>query len=104
MPGGLDAFSMDGLATRATSRRLPDGLAPCSSGDIPHAVQSQIDRFEVALNNLTQGVCFFDGSRRLILANRRYADIYQLSQEAILPGMTLEEIVDLRFVAGPAPI
>src|ERR1700722_1689765 len=103
MPGGRDAFSMDGLATLAKSRRLPDSLAPCSSGDIPHAVQTQIDRFEVALNNLTQGVCFYDGNRRLILAHRRYADIYQLPHDAILPRMTLEEIVDLRFVAGTCP-
>ena len=82
---------------------MPDGVAPSARGDIPHALQSQIDRFDVALNNLTQGVCFFDGNRCLILANRRYADIYQLPHEAIRPGMTLEEIVDLRFAAGTCP-
>ena len=94
---------MHGLATLATLGRMPDGLAPSPGGDLPHALQSQIDRFEVALNNLTQGVCFFDGSRRMILANRRYADIYQLPHEVIRPGMTLEEIVDLRFAAGTCP-
>lgn len=91
---------MYGFASLATSDRMPDGVAPSARGDIPYAMQSQIDRFDVALNNLTQGVCFFDGNRCLILANRRYADIYQLSHEAIRPGMTLEEIVDLRFAAG----
>ena len=91
---------MHGFASLATSDRMPDGVAPSARGDIPHALQSQIDRFDVALNNLTQGVCFFDGNRCLILANRRYADIYQLPHEAIRPGMTLEDIVDLRFAAG----
>lgn len=94
---------MHGFASLATSDRMPDGVAPSARGDIPHALQSQIDRFDVALNNLTQGVCFFDGNRCLILANRRYADIYQLPHEAIRPGMTLEEIVDLRFAAGTCP-
>jgi PAS domain S-box-containing protein len=60
-------------------------------------------RFDVALNNINQGVCFFDGQRRLILANRRYAEIYGLSVESVRPGMTLREIVDLRFAAGSSP-
>ncbi|HTI78846.1 MAG TPA: EAL domain-containing protein [Acetobacteraceae bacterium] len=95
---------MDGLATFETSaRRLLDGLALNEHSDILCALHSQIERFEVALNNLTQGVCFFDGGRRLILANRRYADIYQLPHNAIRSGMTLEEIVDLRFAAGTFP-
>ena len=95
---------MDGLATLETSaRRLLDGLALGEPADILRTLHSQIERFEVALNNLTQGVCFFDGGRRLILANRRYADIYQLPHDAIRSGMTLEEIVDLRFAAGTCP-
>jgi diguanylate cyclase (GGDEF)-like protein len=94
---------MHGLATFPTSDRMPGGFAPDVRGDVLHALQTQIDRFEVALNNLTQGVCFFDGSRRLILANRRYADIYQLPHEAIRSGMTLDEIVDLRFAVGTCP-
>jgi diguanylate cyclase (GGDEF)-like protein len=57
----------------------------------------------VALNNLTQGVCFFDGAQRLILANQRYAEIYNLSVESIRPGTTLAEIVDRRFEAGAFP-
>ena len=94
---------MHGLATFPTSDRSPGDFAPDVRGDVLHALQTQIDRFEVALNNLTQGVCFFDGSRRLILANRRYADIYQLPHEAIRSGMTLDEIVDLRFAVGTCP-
>ena len=46
-------------------------------------IEQQLD---MALNNLTQGVCFFDGARRLILANRRYAEIYGLSTDTIRPG------------------
>lgn len=95
---------MDGLATlEKSARRLLDGLVLSEHADIRNALESQIDRFEVALNNLTQGVCFFDGGRRLILANRRYADIYRLPHDAIRSGMTLDEIVELRFAAGTCP-
>src|ERR1700733_5140328 len=60
-------------------------------------------RFDVALNNINQGVCFFNGQRRLILANRRYAEIYDLSVDSIRPGATLKEIVALRYAAGSFP-
>jgi diguanylate cyclase (GGDEF)-like protein len=60
-------------------------------------------RFDVALNNLTQGVCFFDGRQRLILANRRYAEIYNLSEESVQPATRLSQIVDLWFASGAFP-
>ena len=64
---------------------------------------TQLDRFDVAINDVTQGICFFDGAHKLILANQRYAEIYNLSVESIRPGISLEEIVDLRFAAGTSP-
>jgi len=64
-------------------------------------VESQ--RFDVALNNISQGVCFFDAAQRLILCNRRYAEMYRLSAEQVRPGTTLPQIVDHRFAAGSGP-
>jgi diguanylate cyclase (GGDEF)-like protein/PAS domain S-box-containing protein len=60
-------------------------------------------RFDTALNNMTQGLCFFDGEKRLIVCNRRYLDMYGLAPESVQPGMTLAEIVDLRVKAGSSP-
>src|SRR5262245_55501158 len=85
-----------------------DPSAPTLSAEVSQAPLSgtaadalaQLSRFDVALNNLIQGVCFFDGNRRLILANRRYAEIYNLVPDTIRPGMTLEEVVDRRYAAG----
>jgi diguanylate cyclase (GGDEF)-like protein len=85
---------------RAEASRSVDDLATCY--DEPDQ-QAQIRRFDVALNNLTQGVCFFDGSQRLILANRRYAEIYGLSLDSMRPGMMLADIVDQRYRAGTVP-
>jgi diguanylate cyclase (GGDEF)-like protein/PAS domain S-box-containing protein len=61
------------------------------------------DRFDTALNNMSQGLCFFDGEQRLIVCNRRYVDMYDLPHENVKPGTLLREIVDLRFAAGSHP-
>jgi diguanylate cyclase (GGDEF)-like protein len=72
------------------------------------ALQSQLDlrnmQFATTLENIGQGVCFFDAEQRLILSNRRYAEVYGLTPEAIRPGMTLSEIADLRYAIGACPI
>jgi len=66
-------------------------------------VEAQQLRFEIALENMSQGLCFFDGSQRLIVSNRRYAELYDLPPEKVRPGTTLREIIDMRFAAGSCP-
>jgi diguanylate cyclase (GGDEF)-like protein len=60
-------------------------------------------KLDAVLSNVTQGVCFFDGRKRLLLWNRRYTDIYNLPPEAIHVGCSLEEIVGYREMAGTGP-
>lgn len=68
------------------------------------ALEAQVRQYEAAFNNVSQGVCFFDGEGRLILSNRYYAEIYRLSPEQITPGATLREISERRFAAGTSPM
>jgi diguanylate cyclase (GGDEF)-like protein len=78
----------------------------CSLGELRrlrNALREQNIRFDLVLEKMRQGLCFFDGSKRLIIANKRYAEIYGIAAGAIRPGMTLREIVDLRFAAGSVP-
>jgi len=67
------------------------------------SLRTQSARFELVLEKMDQGLCFFDGAKRLILSNRRYAELYGIAPEAIRPGMELQEIVELRFAAGSVP-
>ena len=60
-------------------------------------------RYDAALSNLSQGVCFFDGEQRLIVANRRYADLYNIPPGALVPGLKLSDIVEMRVAAGSGP-
>jgi diguanylate cyclase (GGDEF)-like protein len=60
-------------------------------------------QFDLAINNMSQGLCFFDGSQRLIVCNQRYMEIYGLDPARVRPGIALQEIVDLRHEAGSFP-
>ncbi|MFI5013732.1 MAG: PAS-domain containing protein [Hyphomicrobiales bacterium] len=60
-------------------------------------------QFDMAINNMSQGLCFFDGAQRLVVCNNRYVEMYGLDAERIRPGTTLQEIIDLRFEAGSFP-
>src|SRR5664279_5599897 len=60
-------------------------------------------QLDIALNNMSQGLCFFDGMQRLVVSNNSYSEIYGIAPDRIHPGMTLKKIVGLRFEAGSHP-
>ena len=60
-------------------------------------------RFDTAINNMSQGLCFFDGQQRLIVCNRRYAEMYGLTLDQVRPGTPLRDIVDRRYKVGSCP-
>jgi diguanylate cyclase (GGDEF)-like protein len=68
-----------------------------------HRQAMQNATLDAVLNNITQGVCFFDGEKRLQMWNRRYAEIYNLPAVAARVGRSLEEIMAYRAVAGSTP-
>ena len=53
-----------------------------------------------AMNNMSQGLCMFDSSARLIVGNRRYLEIYGLSPERTKPGCSLRDLIKQRIEAG----
>ena len=63
-------------------------------------LQTQLLHHQAALGASAQGICVFDAEERMVLSNRRYAEIYRLAPEQIRPGMALREIVELRVAAG----
>ena len=60
-------------------------------------------QFDTAINNMSQGLCFFDADHRLIVCNERYIEMYDLPSGRVGPGTPLSEVVDLRFEAGSFP-
>ena len=60
-------------------------------------------QFDTAINNMSQGLCFFDATHKLIVCNDRYVEMYDLPPDRVGPGTPLSEIVDLRFEVGSFP-
>jgi diguanylate cyclase (GGDEF)-like protein len=60
----------------------------------------QAERLQTALANMSQGLCMFDRDQRVVVANRRYAEMYGLGPDQIKPGTTLKEILEARIARG----
>ncbi len=58
---------------------------------------------DFALDRIRQGLCVFDAQQRLQLFNRRYAEMYDLKPSQLRLGMTLRDVVDLRYAARTGP-
>jgi diguanylate cyclase (GGDEF)-like protein len=57
-------------------------------------------KIDAALNNMSEGLCMFDGQQRLVVSNARYARMYGLQPEQVQPGITLSEIAEKRITHG----
>jgi diguanylate cyclase (GGDEF)-like protein len=73
--------------------------AGCTRPEEAVSLETQLLNYATAFDEIEQGVCYFDTDRRLLLSNRRYAQIYRLSEAEIRPGMGLREIAE-RCLAG----
>ena len=60
-------------------------------------------QLDAALENMSQGLCMFDAKQRLIVCNKRYAELYGLNAEQTKPGTTLRTILEYRVASGNAP-
>jgi diguanylate cyclase (GGDEF)-like protein len=54
-------------------------------------------RFEIALTNMSQGLCMFDKEHRLIVCNPRYAQMYSLPAQLARPGVAWRDILEHRI-------
>jgi PAS domain-containing protein len=97
-PEETNVAALEKLAT------LTHEIAEHQLGATIDALKAQALRHETAIDNISQGVCFFDNKERLILCNRRYAEIYGLKPEEVSPGTTLSEIAERRFAIGTCPM
>jgi methyl-accepting chemotaxis protein len=62
--------------------------------------RGQARLLRAALNNMTQGLCMFDGAARLVLCNERYIEMYHLRPEHARAGTPLRELLLHRLSAG----
>jgi PAS domain S-box-containing protein len=60
----------------------------------------QISRFDMALSSMPHGVSLIDAEMRLVVCNKKYADIYGVPSELTKPGTPLEDIIHHRLGSG----
>jgi methyl-accepting chemotaxis protein len=65
-----------------------------------YRTRRQNARLVTALDNMSEGLCMFDASTRLILCNPRYIEMYGLTPEVAKPGALLRELLEHRIRAG----
>jgi methyl-accepting chemotaxis protein len=63
-------------------------------------MQAGSRRVTYALDYMSQGLCVFDKSARIVICNRRYIDMYKLSPDLVKPGSTLRQLIAHRKDTG----
>jgi diguanylate cyclase (GGDEF)-like protein len=109
------------LARNDTATPVPSRFDPDEVGDMARAVvvfkdnaiqlvarEAQLKqlnrRVDVALNNMTHGLCMFDVEEKLIICNRTYVQMYSLPADLSRPGTKLYAIEHFRAHAGTGAI
>jgi diguanylate cyclase (GGDEF)-like protein len=63
-------------------------------------LKTQIMLFDAALNNMSQGLVLFDSSRRVVICNRRYQDMFGFTADQVKPGTPIAELIRHRISLG----
>ena len=63
-------------------------------------LESEKQRLDTALNNMTQGLVLYDASARILTFNQRYIDMYNLSTDVVKPGCHYYELIQHRKDTG----
>ena len=67
------------------------------------AKEKQKIQFDTALENMSLGLCMYDAEQRLIVGNKSYAALYNMTEEQTKPGTSLQEILQHRRANGSLP-
>jgi PAS domain-containing protein len=60
----------------------------------------EIRQLRTAIDSMAQGMCMFDGSERLVVCNKQYYAMYNLTPADMRPGATLSEVLAKRVQKG----
>ena len=78
-------------------------IGSLSAFQIIQKLSAQNMRRDLALNNMVQGLCMFDGQGRLVVWNRQYAAMYNLDSKNIWRGCSIRDLLEARKAAGTLP-
>ena len=60
-------------------------------------------QLDAALNNMAHGISMFDKEQRLVVVNKQYAAMYNISPDQVTPGTPARDILEARVASGASP-
>jgi diguanylate cyclase (GGDEF)-like protein/PAS domain S-box-containing protein len=63
-------------------------------------LESERQRLDTAMNNMTQGLVLYDASARVVVCNQQYLDMYKLSPAVVRPGLHFRDLIRYRQETG----
>ena len=96
----------DGRLIAVRHQPMENGGWVCTFEDITEreraadALKEQHRRFDIALNNMAHGLCMFDADMRLIVSNKRYAEMFDLPPDFVRPGMPVRDVIAKSHALG----
>jgi diguanylate cyclase (GGDEF)-like protein len=79
-----------------TDRERADAMLAANAAE----VRLINERFDVAISNMSQGLCLFDADKNLVISNRRYQEMYNLPDRLVTPGTPLQKILQHYYDRG----
>ncbi|HEX7920953.1 MAG TPA: EAL domain-containing protein [Bradyrhizobium sp.] len=101
-----EAQLSDGRWLRVSRSETQEGGVVLVYSDISALKQQKAElhetnlRLDAALTHMSQGLCLYNSEARLQVANRRFCEIFDISPELVVPGMTMEDVLGLSVAAG----
>src|ERR1041385_2118817 len=93
----LAAFTYLTPGMGSSAAALAAAVAVAAAGAMrAQALRVHNQRMRVALDNMSQGLCMFDANERLVVCNRRYAEMYHLPPHIAHGGTTLRGLLEYR--------
>jgi PAS domain S-box-containing protein len=96
----------DGRLIAVRNQPMENGGWVCTFEDITEreraaeALKEQHRRFDIALNNMAHGLCMFDADMRLIVSNKRYAEMFNLPRDFVRPGISVRDVIAKSHALG----
>ena len=103
-PFRLERQMQDGRVFNMNYRPLADGGWVTLVEDVTefkrreYDLRVQFERFEQAVNHMSHGLCAVDSEHRIVLFNRLFLEMYDLSPDVIRVGVSMRDVID--YVAG----
>jgi methyl-accepting chemotaxis protein len=69
-------------------------------GVLVRRLRRHVQQIETSINNMSQGLCTYDANHRISIVNRRYLEMYGLSDKIVKPGALLRDVMQHRKDTG----